>query len=105
MPSLLDQYLPLAVFMAVAAVISGALLVAPFLVAFKAPDPEQRMSETGAMTVRHCRSVVAQQLQIYKGIISSEMVRRQILSAYEPRILGKGPGHEQDPLRNPRRNP
>jgi NADH-quinone oxidoreductase subunit A len=41
MPSLLDQYLPLAVFMAVAAVISGALLVAPFLVAFKAPDPEK----------------------------------------------------------------
>jgi NADH:ubiquinone oxidoreductase subunit 3 (subunit A) len=36
-----DQYLPLAVFMAVAAVISGALLVAPFLVAFKAPDPEK----------------------------------------------------------------
>ena len=35
MPSLLDQYLSLAVFMAVAAVISGALLVAPFLVAFK----------------------------------------------------------------------
>jgi NADH-quinone oxidoreductase subunit A len=41
MPSLLDQYLPLAIFMAVAAVISGALLVAPFLVAFKAPDPEK----------------------------------------------------------------
>ncbi len=41
MPSLLDQYLSLAVFMAVAAVISGALLVAPFLVAFKAPDPEK----------------------------------------------------------------
>ncbi len=41
MPSLLDQYLPLAIFMAVAAVISGALLVAPFLVAFKAPDAEK----------------------------------------------------------------
>ena len=41
MPSLLDQYLPLAVFMAVAAAISGALLLAPFLVAFKAPDPEK----------------------------------------------------------------
>jgi len=40
------------------------------------------MSETGAMTVRHCRSIVAQQLLIYKGIVSSEMVRRQILSAY-----------------------
>ena len=41
MPSLLDQYLPLVVFMAVAAVISGALLVAPFLLAFKAPDSEK----------------------------------------------------------------
>jgi NADH-quinone oxidoreductase subunit A len=41
MPSLLNQYLPLAVFMAVAATISGALLLAPFLVAFKAPDPEK----------------------------------------------------------------
>jgi hypothetical protein len=33
------------------------------------------------MTVRHCCSVVAHQLLIYKGIASSEMVRRQILSA------------------------
>ena len=41
MPNLLDQYLPLAIFMAVAALISGALLVAPFLVAFKAPDAEK----------------------------------------------------------------
>jgi NADH-quinone oxidoreductase subunit A len=41
MPSLLDQYLPLAIFMGVAALISGALLVAPFLVAFKAPDAEK----------------------------------------------------------------
>ena len=47
MPSFLDQYLPLAVFMAVAAVISGALLVAPFLVAFKAPDPELSAYECG----------------------------------------------------------
>jgi hypothetical protein len=62
-------------------------------------------TEIGAMTVRHYCSVVAQQLLIYKGIVSSEMVRRQILSAYEPRILGKGAGHDQDPLRNPRRNP
>ena len=52
----------------------------------------------GATTVRHCRSVVAHQLLIYKGIVSSEMVRRQILSAYEPRILGKGAGHDQGPL-------
>src|SRR3984893_10013087 len=48
MPSLLDQYLPLAVFMAVAAVISGALLVAPFLVAFKAPDPEKNFPPMNA---------------------------------------------------------
>jgi NADH-quinone oxidoreductase subunit A len=41
MPGLLSQYLPLVVFMAVAAFIVGALLVAPFLVAFKAPDPEK----------------------------------------------------------------
>ena len=46
----------------------------------------------------HCCSVVAHQLLIYKGIVSSEMVRRQILSAYEPRILGKGASHDQDPL-------
>ena len=41
MPGLLDQYLPLVIFMAVAAVISGALLIAPFLLAFKAPDAEK----------------------------------------------------------------
>src|SRR6516162_7147036 len=41
MPSILDQYLPLVVFMIIAAVISGALLVAPFLLAFKAPDAEK----------------------------------------------------------------
>ena len=41
MPSLVDQYFPLVVFMAIAAVISGALIAAPFLVAFKAPDSEK----------------------------------------------------------------
>ncbi|HXW71976.1 MAG TPA: NADH-quinone oxidoreductase subunit A [Methylocella sp.] len=41
MPNLVDQYLPLAIFMAVAAVISGALLLVPFLAAYKAPDPEK----------------------------------------------------------------
>ena len=41
MPSLLEHYLPLVVFMAVSGLISGALLIAPFLVAFKAPDPEK----------------------------------------------------------------
>lgn len=38
---LFDQYLSLVIFMAVAAVISGALLVAPFIAAYKAPDPEK----------------------------------------------------------------
>jgi hypothetical protein len=51
-------------------------------------------TEIGAMTVRHCCSVVAHQLLIYKGIVSSEMVRRQILSVCEPRILGKGADHD-----------
>jgi NADH-quinone oxidoreductase subunit A len=41
MPDLLNQYLPLVIFIAVAAALSGALLVAPFLVAYKAPDPEK----------------------------------------------------------------
>jgi NADH-quinone oxidoreductase subunit A len=41
MSSLFDQYLPLAIFMAIAAVIAAVLLVAPFLVAYKAPDAEK----------------------------------------------------------------
>jgi NADH-quinone oxidoreductase subunit A len=41
MSSLFDQYLPLAIFMAIAAIIAGVLLVAPFLVAYKAPDAEK----------------------------------------------------------------
>jgi len=41
MPMLLEQYLPLVIFIALSAVIAGALLVAPFLLAFKAPDPEK----------------------------------------------------------------
>jgi len=41
MPDLLNQYLPLVVFIGVSAFISGALLVAPFIVAFKAPDAEK----------------------------------------------------------------
>jgi NADH-quinone oxidoreductase subunit A len=43
MSSLFDQYLPLVIFMAVAALISGALLLAPFLVAYKAPDPGETL--------------------------------------------------------------
>ena len=41
MPSLISDYLPLVVFIAVGALISCALLAAPFLVAFKSPDTEK----------------------------------------------------------------
>ncbi|GAC1547354.1 MAG: NADH-quinone oxidoreductase subunit A [Beijerinckiaceae bacterium] len=41
MPDLLNEYLPLVIFIAIAAALSGALLVAPFLIAYKAPDPEK----------------------------------------------------------------
>jgi NADH-quinone oxidoreductase subunit A len=41
MTDLLHDYLPLAIFIAVAAAIGLALLVVPFLVAFKQPDPEK----------------------------------------------------------------
>lgn len=41
MSSLLQDYLPVVIFMGVSAVIGLALLVAPFLVAFSRPDPEK----------------------------------------------------------------
>ena len=41
MSALLNDYLPLVVFIAVALVIGLALLIAPFLVAYKQPDPEK----------------------------------------------------------------
>ena len=41
MDELLLDYLPLVVFIAVALAIGLALLAAPFLVAYKAPDPEK----------------------------------------------------------------
>ena len=41
MNALLQDYLPLVVFIAVALVIGLALLVVPFLVAYKSPDPEK----------------------------------------------------------------
>ncbi len=41
MPNLLSQYLPLIIFIVVSVVIAGALLVAPFVVAFKSPDAEK----------------------------------------------------------------
>ncbi|QFR32517.1 NADH-quinone oxidoreductase subunit A [Ancylobacter sp. TS-1] len=41
MSSLLQDYLPVVIFIGVSAVIGLALLVAPFLVAFSRPDPEK----------------------------------------------------------------
>jgi NADH-quinone oxidoreductase subunit A len=41
MTDLLQDYLPLVVFIGVAVAIGLALLVAPFLVAYKQPDPEK----------------------------------------------------------------
>jgi NADH-quinone oxidoreductase subunit A len=40
-PSLISDYLPLVVFIVLGTMISGALLIAPFLVAYKAPDTEK----------------------------------------------------------------
>ena len=41
MHDLLNQYLPLVIFIAVAIGIGVALLVAPFIVAYRQPDPEK----------------------------------------------------------------
>src|SRR5262245_46171147 len=41
MNALLQDYLPLVIFIGIATVIGLALLVAPFLVAYKQPDPEK----------------------------------------------------------------
>ena len=41
MPSILGDYLPLVIFMALAFIIGLALLIAPFFVAYKSPDPEK----------------------------------------------------------------
>ena len=41
MNELLSSYLPILIFLGLAGVISFALIAAPFLVAFKAPDPEK----------------------------------------------------------------
>src|SRR5262245_21079651 len=41
MNALLQDYLPLVIFIGVAAVIGLALLVVPFIVAYKQPDPEK----------------------------------------------------------------
>ena len=41
MPSLISDYMPLVVFVILAALICGALLIVPFLVAYRAPDSEK----------------------------------------------------------------
>jgi NADH-quinone oxidoreductase subunit A len=41
MSGLLNEYLPLVIFIGVSGGIAGALLVAPFLLAYKKPDPEK----------------------------------------------------------------
>ena len=41
MSALLQDYLPLVIFIAVALGLGAALLIAPFLVAYKQPDPEK----------------------------------------------------------------
>ncbi|MBY7649661.1 MAG: NADH-quinone oxidoreductase subunit A [Candidatus Liberibacter europaeus] len=41
MSGLLDHYVPILVFVAIASVISIALMVSPFVIAFKSPDPEK----------------------------------------------------------------
>ena len=41
MSALLQDYLPLVIFIAVALGLGAALLIAPFLVAYKSPDPEK----------------------------------------------------------------
>jgi NADH-quinone oxidoreductase subunit A len=41
MSALLQDYLPLVVFIGIALVIGLALLIAPFIVAYKQPDPEK----------------------------------------------------------------
>jgi NADH-quinone oxidoreductase subunit A len=41
MQNLLSQYLPLVIFMGLSGLIGLALLVAPFIVAYKSPDPEK----------------------------------------------------------------
>ncbi len=41
MTQLINDYLPLVIFLAVSAGIAGALMIAPFLIAYRNPDPEK----------------------------------------------------------------
>ena len=40
-PAILQDYLPLVIFLGIAALLGLALLIAPFIVAFREPDPEK----------------------------------------------------------------
>ncbi|ERM00335.1 NADH:ubiquinone oxidoreductase subunit A [Brucella intermedia 229E] len=44
MNELLSSYLPIVIFLGIAMVIGVALLVAPFLVAYRQPDPPEKLS-------------------------------------------------------------
>jgi NADH-quinone oxidoreductase subunit A len=41
MTALLSDYLPLAIFLGVSLAIAGSLMISPFLVAYRSPDPEK----------------------------------------------------------------
>ncbi|RCL01845.1 MAG: NADH-quinone oxidoreductase subunit A [Candidatus Tokpelaia sp. JSC188] len=41
MPELLSSYLPILIFIAISFVLTGALLVVPFFIAYRSPDPEK----------------------------------------------------------------
>ncbi len=41
MTHLLSSYLPVLIFIIISAVIAGALLITPYIVAYRAPDPEK----------------------------------------------------------------
>ncbi len=41
MTQLINDYLPLVIFLAVSGGIAGALMIAPFLIAYRNPDPEK----------------------------------------------------------------
>ncbi len=50
MSALLQDYLPLVIFIAVALGLGLALLIAPFLVAYKQPDPKSSPPTSAAST-------------------------------------------------------
>ena len=59
MPQLLNDYLPLVIFIGVAGLIGVALLVAPFIVAYSRPDTEKGSAyECGCNAVDDARKVM-----------------------------------------------